>query len=127
MTMLGNLLRKIPSAALALSLVPVIGIFPIHKILEICLPAFAMRVVRQSDVLRGIDGGTVTGQGFMLAPVMNVSPSSFHSIGGHLLVERLAFMLAVRNERHRQTEPFPFDFYSEGLAGVALMPVRQVT
>ena len=62
----------------------------------------------------------------MLASVMNVSPSSFRSIWRHLLVKRLAFMLAVRDKRHGQAKPFPLDFYGEGLAGISLMPVRQV-
>ena len=60
MTMFRNQFRKIPAAALAFALVPVVRILPVHKILEIDFPSLAVGVEGKRNIFRCIYGGTVT-------------------------------------------------------------------
>ena len=125
-TMLWDDFRKVFAAAFTFSFVPVVSIFTIHKVLKIRFPALTLCIGRQSKVLWTVNGGTVARQRLMLVSVIHISSSPILRVWSHFLVKWLAFIFAVSNESHSNTEPFSVNFYSESFTVVTLMPMRQI-
>ena len=108
-TVFWNCYGKWFSTAFALSLIPVIGIFPIHEVFKVCFPALSVCIAGKGNVLRGVNGRPVTGQRFVLVSVIDVPPAAFRRVRGHLLVKRFALIPAVRDKRISDTKPFFLD------------------
>ena len=116
--MLWDDFRKVFAATFTFSFVPVVSIFAIHKVLKIRFPALTLCIGRQSKVLWAVNGGTVARQRLMLVSVIHISSSPIFRVWSHFLVKWFAFIFAVRNESHSNTEPFSVNFYSESFTVV---------
>ena len=122
-TMFGNIFRKDFATAFAFTFVPVIGVLAVHKILKV---VFSVGVYGQSNILRSIDGRTVTRQGFMFGAIIYIPSASVCRVRGHFLVERSAFVVAVGYESHCNAEPLPLNFNCKCCAVISFMPVREI-
>ena len=104
-TVFWNCYGEWSSATFALSLIPVISIFPVHEVFKVCLPALSVCIAGKGNIFRGIDGWSVTGQRFVLVSVVHIPPAAFRRVRGHLLVKRFALIPAVRDKRIGDSKP----------------------
>ena len=125
-TVFWNCYRKWFPAAFALSLIPVIGVFPVHEVFKVCFPALSVCIAGKGNILRGVDGWPVTGQRFVFVPVVHIPPAAFRRVRSHLLVKRLALMSAVRDKRIGDSKPFSLDGNCKGFALISFVPVRKI-
>ena len=54
-TVFWNCYGKWFSAAFALSLIPVIGVFPVHEVFKVCFPTLSVCIAGKGNILRGVD------------------------------------------------------------------------
>ena len=125
-TVFWNCYGKWFPAAFALSLIPVIGVFPVHEVFKVCFPALSVCIAGKGDILRGVDGWPITGQQFVFVPVVHIPPAAFRRVRGHLLVKRLALMSAVRDKRIGDSKPFSLDGNCKGFSLKTMVTVRKI-
>ena len=77
-TVFWNCYGKWFPAAFALSLIPVIGVFPVHEVFKVCFPALSVCIAGKGDILRGVDGWPVTGQQFVFVPVVHIRQTGIY-------------------------------------------------
>lgn len=126
MTVLGNLFRKEPTTAFAFSLVPVVGVLSVHIELEVSLPCLSSGIGTEFNILRGVNGRTVTWQRLVFRTIVDIPPATIFCIGSHFLVKWLAFVSAMRNKGIGYSKPFPVNLDCKGLTFIPLMTVWQI-
>lgn len=98
------------STAFTFSFVPAVSILPVHIILKIH-PSLC--VCWHCNIVRGVNGWTVTWQWLVLSTIAHIPSAPFHCIRRHFLVKWLGFIVTMRDERISYTKPFSFDPYSK--------------
>ena len=126
MTMFRNFRGKFDATAFAFSTVAIESIFPVHVILEIVFSLAPLGETGDIHVLRSINRRSFSGRRLIALSIRLINPSALIRVWRHSLIERLAFIFAMRDKRIGQSKPLPLIFHRECSAIIITMPFRQI-